>query len=96
VALVLRLSIVVLVLYGGLIGLTIQFTTVPVGFIPAQDKASIVDIRRTAPLADAVLLRASEIIVQVPGVAYAVGIAALSGATRAFQCRRDLYDLIAA
>ena len=47
VALVLRLSVVVLVIYGGLIGLTyLGFTTVPVGFIPAQDKGYlIVDIQ---------------------------------------------------
>ena len=89
VALVLRLSIVVLVLYGGLIGLTyLGFTTVPVGFIPAQDKGYlIVDIQlpygASLERTDAVLLRASDTIVQVPGVAHAVGIAGFSGATRA-------------
>ena len=88
-ALVLRLSFVVLVLYGGLIGLTyLGFTTVPVGFIPAQDKGYlIVDIQlpygASLERTDAVLLRASDTIVQVPGVAHAVGIAGFSGATRA-------------
>ena len=84
-----RLSVVVLVLYGGLIGLTyLGFTTVPVGFIPAQDKGYlIVDIQlpygASLERTDAVLLRASDTIVKVPGVAHAVGIAGFSGATRA-------------
>ena len=83
---VLRLSFVVLVLYGGLIGLTyLGFTTVPVGFIPAQDKGYlIVDIQlpygASLERTDAVLLRASDTIVKVPGVAHAVGIAGFSGA----------------
>ncbi len=64
------------------------FTTVPVGFIPAQDKGYlIVDIQlpygASLERTDAVLLRASDTIVQVPGVAHAVGIAGFSGATRA-------------
>src|SRR6185503_5381898 len=43
VARTLRLSIAVLVLYGGLLGLTyIGFTRVPQGFIPTQDKDYLV------------------------------------------------------
>jgi multidrug efflux pump len=87
VALVLRLSVVVLMVYGGLIGLTyLGFTTVPTGFIPAQDKGYlIVDLQlpygASLERTDAVLLRASDIIQGMPGVAHAVGIAGFSGAT---------------
>jgi multidrug efflux pump len=43
VALFLRLSVVVLLVYAGLIGLTVLgFRTVPVGFIPEQDKGYLV------------------------------------------------------
>ncbi|MGH8069001.1 MAG: efflux RND transporter permease subunit [Candidatus Entotheonellia bacterium] len=89
VGMVLRLSIVVLAVYGGLIGLTyLGFTTVPTGFIPAQDKGYlIVDVQlpygASLERTNAVVLRASEIIQEVPGVAHAVGIAGFSGATRA-------------
>jgi multidrug efflux pump len=87
VALVLRLSVVVLMIYGGLISLTyLGFTTVPTGFIPAQDKGYlIVDLQlpygASLERTDAVLLRASDIIQGIPGVAHAVGIAGFSGAT---------------
>ena len=46
---VLRLSVVVLVVYGGLLGLTYwEFTTVPTGFIPAQDKGYLIVERAAA------------------------------------------------
>jgi multidrug efflux pump len=47
VGLLLRLSVVVLVVYGGLLFLTYySFTAVPTGFIPAQDKGYLlVDVR---------------------------------------------------
>ena len=89
VALVLRLSVVVLMVYGGLLGLTyLGFTTVPTGFIPAQDAGYlIVDVQlpygASLERTDAMVLRASEIIQEIPGVANAVGIAGFSGATRA-------------
>jgi multidrug efflux pump len=89
VGMVLRLSILVLAVYGGLLGLTyLGFTTVPTGFIPAQDKGYlIVDVQlpygASLERTNAVVLRASEIIQEVPGVAHAVGIAGFSGATRA-------------
>src|ERR687888_1254450 len=89
VGMVLRLSVVVLVIYGGLLSLTyLGFMTVPTGFIPAQDIGYLIvdtqlpygaSLERT----DAVVLRASKIIEDVPGVAHAVGIAGFSGATRA-------------
>jgi multidrug efflux pump len=89
VGMVLRLSVVVLVIYGGLVSLTyLGFMTVPTGFIPAQDIGYLIvdaqlpygaSLERT----DAVVLRASKIIEDVPGVAHAVGISGFSGATRA-------------
>jgi multidrug efflux pump len=89
VAMVLRLSLVVLVVYGGLIALTYMgFTTVPTGFIPAQDAGYlIVDVQlpygASLERTDAVVLQASEVVQDVPGVAHAVGISGFSGATRA-------------
>jgi multidrug efflux pump len=87
VGMVLRLSVVVLVVYGGLIGLTyVGFRTVPTGFIPAQDKGYlIVDVQlppgASLERTDAVVRRASDIILEVPGIAHAVGFAGFSGAT---------------
>jgi multidrug efflux pump len=87
VGMVLRASAVVLVIYGGLIGVTyLGFRTVPTGFIPAQDKGYfIVDVQlpygASLERTDAVLRRASDTILQVPGVEHAVGIAGFSGAT---------------
>jgi multidrug efflux pump len=89
VGMVLRFSVVVLVVYGGLIGLTyLGFSTVPTGFIPAQDKGYlIVDVQlpygASLERTDAVVREASALIQEVPGVAHAVGIAGFSGATRA-------------
>jgi multidrug efflux pump len=88
VALVLRFSVVVLLIYGGLIALTyVGFTTVPTGFIPAQDKGYvIVDVQlpygASLERTDAVVLQASDSLLDVPGVAHTVGIAGFSGATR--------------
>ena len=73
------------------------FRTVPTGFIPAQDKGYLIvaiqlpdgaSLERT----DAVVRRASEIILGTPGVSYAVAFAGFSGATRAnsVERRRDL------
>src|SRR5262249_18458094 len=43
VSLFLRVSVLILLVYGGLIGLTVLgFRTVPVGFIPEQDKGYLV------------------------------------------------------
>ena len=87
VGMVLRFSVVVLVLYGGLLSLTyLGFTTVPTGFIPAQDKGYlIVDVQlpygASLERTDAVVRRASDIILDVPGIAHAVGFAGFSGAT---------------
>jgi multidrug efflux pump subunit AcrB len=89
VGLALRFSVVMLVLYAGLISLTyLGFAAVPTGFIPPQDLGYlIVDVQlppgASLERTDAVVRRASESILQAPGVDHAVGIAGFSGATRA-------------
>src|SRR5262249_28768820 len=71
-----------------LILVVIGFRTIPVGFIPAQDKGYLItaiqlpdgaSLQRT----DAVVRRASEIILGTAGVQFAVAFAGFSGATRA-------------
>jgi hydrophobe/amphiphile efflux-1 (HAE1) family protein len=71
---VVRLSVVVIVVYFGLIGLTyLGFKTVPLGFIPQQDQGYLIaavqlpdasSIDRT----DAVLARLADIAAKTPGV----------------------------
>src|SRR5215468_10735100 len=78
-----------LALYAALMALTaVGFRMVPTGFIPAQDKGYLItaiqlpdgaSLERT----DAVVRRASEIILGTPGVRFAVAFAGFSGATRA-------------
>ena len=80
VRLSLRLSIVVLIVYGGLLCLTYHsFTMVPSGFIPSQDKGYlIVNIQlpdsssqeRTVEIMD----RIQKIIAETPGTAHVVDI----------------------
>src|SRR5262249_23145578 len=86
---VLRVSVLALVVYVGLLGLTYrQFTTVPTGFIPPQDKSYLivnVQLPDSASLerTDAVIQQATELALQAPGVGNAVGFAGFSAATRA-------------
>ncbi len=88
VAAVLRVSAIALLVYAGLIGLTyLGFRTVPVGFIPAQDKGYLivnVQLPDAASLerTDAVVRRATTLILETPGVANAVSFAGFSAATR--------------
>jgi multidrug efflux pump len=80
VALFLRLSAVVLLVYAGLIGLTVlAFKVVPKGFIPEQDKGYLVvnaQLPDGAALgrSDAVVARLSEIARKTPGVAYTIDV----------------------
>ncbi len=84
----LRRVFIPLFLYGGLVLLTgWGFTKVPTGFIPQQDKQyliTVVQLPDGASLArtDAVVKRATEIILRNPEVAHAVGFVGFSGATR--------------
>ncbi|SIO55863.1 multidrug efflux pump [Singulisphaera sp. GP187] len=75
----LRLSLIVLLLYAGLIGLTgYGFTQVPAGFIPSQDKGRLIvnvqlpdsaALERTAEVIDKIEVIARE----TPGVAHTLG-----------------------
>jgi multidrug efflux pump len=76
----LRISAVMLVVYGGLIGLTfLGFRSVPTGFIPQQDKGYLV-INAQLPEAaslertDAVVAKMTRIALQDPAVAHTIGV----------------------
>jgi NodT family efflux transporter outer membrane factor (OMF) lipoprotein len=84
----LRMSAIMLLVYGGFIGLTyLGFLRVPTGFIPPQDKGYVivdVEMPKGASLdrTDAAIQRATKSILNTPGVNYAVGFAGFSAATR--------------
>jgi multidrug efflux pump len=84
VARVLRFSIAVLVLYGGLVGLTAAgFKAVPDGFIPAQDKDYLVAFAQLPDAAsldrtDAVIRRMTDIALAEPGVQSSIAFPGLS------------------
>jgi multidrug efflux pump len=76
----LRLSVIVLLVYAGLVGLTgVGFTRVPSGFVPIQDRGYLVtniqlpdsaSLERTVEVTDAV----EKIALETPGVAHTVAI----------------------
>jgi multidrug efflux pump len=76
----LRLSVIVLIVYVGLIGLTgFGFTRIPTGFVPIQDKGYLVaniqlpdsaSLERTVEVTDTV----EKIALETPGVAHTVAI----------------------
>ena len=80
----LRLSVMVLVIYAGLLGLTYwQFVRTPTGFIPQQDKGYLLlnvqlpdsaSVERTGR----VMARIENIARQMPGVAHTVGVSGQS------------------
>jgi multidrug efflux pump subunit AcrB len=84
VRMLLRVSVVVLLVYGGLLGLTyIGFTRTPTGFIPVQDKGYLLvnvqlpdsaSVERTGK----VMRRIEEIASHTPGVKHTVAIAGQS------------------
>ncbi len=84
VGLMMRLSAIVLLAYGGLLVLTyLMFTRAPIGFVPQQDQGRLIcsiqlpdssSLQRT----ETVLKRVAEIANKTNGVAHTVGIAGLS------------------
>jgi multidrug efflux pump len=80
VRLLVRTAVIVLLVYGGLMALTFQgFRTVPVGFIPEQDKGYLVvnaqlpdgaSLERT----EAVVARLREIALETPGVDHTISV----------------------
>jgi hydrophobe/amphiphile efflux-1 (HAE1) family protein len=84
---VLRVSTYMLVIYGGLIGITyLEFARTPSGFIPPLDRAYFITAISLPPGAslertDRLVRRASEILLSRPGVSNAVAFAGFDGAT---------------
>ena len=83
----LRVSALMLVIYGGLIALTfLEFARTPSGFIPPLDRAYFIVAINLPPgssleRTDRVVRRASEILLSRPGVSHAVAFAGFDGAT---------------
>jgi multidrug efflux pump subunit AcrB len=84
VGLVLRLSVIVLVIYGGLLVLTAwQFTRAPTGFVPQQDKGYLIlNVRLPDAAAvdrtEKVMAHIERIAKETPGVEHTVGISGKS------------------
>jgi HAE1 family hydrophobic/amphiphilic exporter-1 len=82
-----RVSVLALVVYAGLIGLTAwQFSRAPSGFIPEQDQGYLITVVQLPPgsslgRTDEVIRRASAEILKIPGVEHAVPFAGFDGAT---------------
>jgi hydrophobe/amphiphile efflux-1 (HAE1) family protein len=82
-----RLSVLALTVYAGLIGLTVfQFNRAPTGFIPDQDLGYLITVIQLPPGAsldrtDAVVRKATDIILGTPGVEHAVAFSGFDGAT---------------
>lgn len=82
-----RFAILVLVVYGGLIGLTaMQINAVPTGLIPQLDRGYLIAAFQLPPgssleRTDAVIRRASDILLSRPGVKNSIAIVGLDGAT---------------
>ncbi len=83
----LRVAVLALVVYAGLIGLTgWQFARAPTGFIPNQDQGYLITVVQLPPGAslartDAVVRRIARILLDTPGVAHVVPFAGFDGAT---------------
>jgi multidrug efflux pump len=80
----LRLSVIVLLLYGGLIGLTVLgFLRIPVGFIPQQDKGYLLVNIELPPAASlerttAVVERVEKIAKEIKGVRHTLSVPGMS------------------
>ncbi|HEX5844701.1 MAG TPA: multidrug efflux RND transporter permease subunit [Rhodoplanes sp.] len=84
---VVRFAALMLVLYAGIIGYGLfEFNRTPTGFIPQVDRGYLIAAAQLPPGAslartDAVMQRARDIAMEVPGVAHVVNIVGFSGAT---------------
>jgi len=82
-----RTTLIMLIAYGGLIGLTAwQFSRAPTGFIPAQDLGYLINVIQLPPgsslaRTEQVTLEVTKTILKTPGVAHAVPIVGLDGST---------------
>src|SRR5205823_14903183 len=83
----LRVAVLGLVVYAGLIGLTgWQFVRAPTGFIPNQDQAYLITVIQLPPgsslaRTDAVVRRTAKLLLDTPGVAHVVPFAGFDRAT---------------
>ncbi len=83
----LRAAAVMLVIYGALLVLTaFQFSRAPVGFIPEQDQGYLITVIQLPPgsslaRTDAVVRRATDLVLGMDGIAHAVPFAGFDGAT---------------
>jgi multidrug efflux pump len=83
----LRVSGIMLAVYAGLIGLTVvQFRAAPTGFIPNQDLGYLINIIQLPPgssltRTDEIARKVTQVALDTPGVAHAVPIVGLDGAT---------------
>jgi HAE1 family hydrophobic/amphiphilic exporter-1 len=84
---IVRATFVVLIVYAGLIGVSgYLFDRTPQGFIPEQDQGYLITVVQLPPgssltRTDAVIRRATDIILKHPGTTNAVGFAGFDGAT---------------
>ncbi|MEX2482092.1 MAG: multidrug efflux RND transporter permease subunit [Gammaproteobacteria bacterium] len=84
----LRIAVLMLLAYAGLIALTaVQFRATPTGFIPEQDQGYLITVYQLPPGAsvtrtDAVVRRATELLMDMPEMAHTAGFAGFDGATR--------------
>ena len=82
-----RIAGFMVIIYLGLIGLTVyQFVQAPTGFIPAQDQGYLINIIQLPPGAslartDEVARKVTKMVLATPGIAHAVPIVGLDGAT---------------
>jgi hydrophobe/amphiphile efflux-1 (HAE1) family protein len=82
-----RIAAFMVVIYAGLIGITIyEFSRAPTGFIPQQDQGYLINIIQLPPGAslartDEVARRVTKIVLSTPGIRHAVPIVGLDGAT---------------
>jgi len=84
----LRLATIMLMIYAVLIGMTwMLFRTTPTGFVPQQDQGYIITVYVLPPGASVtrtneVILRATELLMDMPEMLHTAGFAGLDGATR--------------
>jgi len=82
-----RIAVLMLIVYGGLIALAAwQFGRAPTGFIPQQDQGYLITVLQLPPgsslaRTDTVVRRAAKIILETEGVAHVVPFAGFDGAT---------------
>jgi len=85
---VLRISLLMLLIYAGLIALTVvEFRRTPTGFIPQQDQGYLITVYQLPPGAsvtrtDEVVRRATKLMLAMPEMAHNAGFAGFDGATR--------------